>query len=423
MRILLGAAFLCATAGIAAGQYADPCKTKTRTSAHEDQCDLYYECLGGQAILQECPNGLVYHGKRVQGLFGVCDYTFNVDCLAQNLDQPNPCDSKARIVADITYCDRYWECVVGNPQLYDCPNGLVFVGRNRGIAESCDYPWRGPYCDRKQLANPPITTEHCDFLYGIFGHETSCTRYWTCWNGTFAEQFCIGGLLYNEETHACDWPQNVNGCQKHPLCKDDPNANVPLGKSCERYWSCQGGYPRLQRCPATLVFDKSSRRCLSPPTLDCEAPTTTPAPEGSLDFLEQRPPRPTRRRPVSVALSDPVQDQGPFRPNNALRPSNARPQGSPLRPSNARPQGSPLRPSNARPQSQPQRPSDARPQSQPQRPSDARPLSPLLSQGSNFQEAPQDGNFREAPQDGNFREPPQGGNFREAPIAKAVPLN
>lgn len=67
-------------------------------------------------------------------------------------------------------------------------------------------------------SDPPISTEHCDWLYGIFGHETSCTRYWTCWNGTATEQFCIGGLLYNEETHACDWPQNVAGCQKHREC-------------------------------------------------------------------------------------------------------------------------------------------------------------------------------------------------------------
>jgi len=128
-------------------------------------------------------------------------------------------------------------------------------------------------------ADPPISTEHCDWLYGIFGHETSCTRYWTCWNGTATEQFCVGGLLYNEETHACDWPQNVGGCQKHPLCKDDANGNVPLGKSCNRYWACQGGYPRLQRCPAMLVFDKKRKRCVSPPTEDCEVPSTTPSPD------------------------------------------------------------------------------------------------------------------------------------------------
>ena len=154
------------------------------------------------------------------------------------------------------------------------------------------------------ILDPPISTEHCDWLYGIFGHETSCTRYWTCWNGTATEQFCIGGLLYNEDTHACDWPQNVAGCQKHrkskfkdgvvlliikmplrcsketinfsALCKDDANGNVPLGKSCNRYWACQGGYPRLQRCPAMLVFDKQRKRCVAPPTADCDVPPTPP---------------------------------------------------------------------------------------------------------------------------------------------------
>src|SRR5665811_1145908 len=62
------------------------------------------------------------------------------------------------------------------------------------------------------------------------------------------------------------------------LCKDDANGNVPLGKSCNRYWQCQGGYPRLQRCPAMLVFDKKSLRCVVPPTEDCDIPSTTPPP-------------------------------------------------------------------------------------------------------------------------------------------------
>ncbi len=68
------------------------------------------------------------------------------------------------------------------------------------------------------------------------------------------------------------------------LCKDDANGNVPLGKSCNRYWACQGGYPRLQRCPAMLVFDKNRKRCVTPPTEDCEVPTTSaPPPEDQFD--------------------------------------------------------------------------------------------------------------------------------------------
>ncbi|KAK2705935.1 protein obstructor-E-like isoform X1 [Artemia franciscana] len=205
-------------------------------------------------------------------------------------EQPDPCQSKRKVAEDIKYCDRYYKCVGGAVVSKDCPNGLVFTGSIKGaksLVDECDYPWRDDYCEGKQLANPPISTEHCDWLYGIFGHESSCTRYWTCWNGTATEQFCIGGLLYNEDTHACDWPQNVEGCQKHPLCREDPNGNVPLGKSCNRYWSCQGGYPRLQRCPATLVFDRETLRCVNPPTADCEAPPPTTAAPEEEEFEEE----------------------------------------------------------------------------------------------------------------------------------------
>merc|ERR1711935_876137 len=200
------------------------------------------------------------------------------------------CRVKTRTLPHETYCDLYYHttgCEGDQALLRSCPNGLLHTGGGRsGLIGVCDYP-HNVDCSEKEKRNPPIATEHCDWLYGIFGHETSCTRYWTCWNGTATEQFCIGGLLYNEETHACDWPQNVAGCQKHPLCKDDANGNVPLGKSCNRYWACQGGYPRLQRCPAMLVFDKNRRRCVTPPTEDCEVPTTKAPPEEAKD--EERP--------------------------------------------------------------------------------------------------------------------------------------
>merc|ERR1711990_636276 len=237
--------------------------------------------------------------------------------------QDDPCLARSKVVGDVQYCDRYWECEFGQPELYDCPNGLVWVGKNQGIADGCDYPWRHrAECVSSERHNPPQSTEHCDWLYGIFGHETSCTRYWTCWNGTATEQFCIGGLLYNEETHACDWPQNVAGCQKHPLCKDDANGNVPLGKSCNRYWACQGGYPRLQRCPAMLVFDKLRRRCVTPPTEDCEVPSTVAPPPEDDQFDDSssapRSPNPRRNNPSSARRGGggggQVNDQGPALP-------------------------------------------------------------------------------------------------------------
>lgn len=79
--------------------------------------------------------------------------------MAQKVSQPDPCQAKGKVVADVTYCDRYWECVDGKAELFDCPNGLVFAGRGRGLLEHCDYPWRGDHCDNKQLASKsPLLT-------------------------------------------------------------------------------------------------------------------------------------------------------------------------------------------------------------------------------------------------------------------------
>ena len=72
----------------------------------------------------------------------------------QVVEQPDPCKSKSRLVGDVEYCDRYWECEDREPVLYDCPNGLVWVGKDRGIADGCDYPWRNPtLCRNKDLAS------------------------------------------------------------------------------------------------------------------------------------------------------------------------------------------------------------------------------------------------------------------------------
>ena len=80
----------------------------------------------------------------------------------QKVDQQDPCLAKSKVVADATYCDRYWECLTGEQELYDCPNGLVWVGKNRGIADGCDYPWRNPnICRGKDLASKSTSSDNC----------------------------------------------------------------------------------------------------------------------------------------------------------------------------------------------------------------------------------------------------------------------
>lgn len=85
-----------------------------------------------------------------ENVANVLNFIFTVNGQKLKGDQEDPCKTKARVVPDAQYCDKYWECVNGQPELFDCPNGLVFAGKHRGVTEGCDYPWRSNYCENKQ---------------------------------------------------------------------------------------------------------------------------------------------------------------------------------------------------------------------------------------------------------------------------------
>lgn len=215
---------------------------KARTLPHEQYCDVYYystDCDNNKALIRACPNGLVYTGNGRNGLIGVCDYPHRADCTGKDsrtikerhsespklsekfggfffglsalfsasgvgaspqaqqqqqqeiVEQPDPCKTKSSVVGDARYCDRYWECEADEPILYDCPNGLVWVGKNRGIADGCDYPWRNPtLCRNKDLASKSL----------------DCSLF------SSSEDTHLGadGLAGHEEPEAC-WPDDDPG--------------------------------------------------------------------------------------------------------------------------------------------------------------------------------------------------------------------
>lgn len=180
------------------------------------------------------------------------------------------------------FCDMYYRCARNSekPIMEKCPNGLAFAGRGRGLRGHCDYPFRVGCPDGTRImGQQPLKSGGCEWSFGIFAHETSCTKYWQCWNGTATLQQCPFSLLYNDKLHACDWADNVPDCQKHPICKDVANGAVAIEKSCTRYWLCVGGYPRLQLCPAGLAFNREIQKC----ELDYTVPGCEPPPLASND--------------------------------------------------------------------------------------------------------------------------------------------
>ncbi|CAL1275518.1 unnamed protein product [Larinioides sclopetarius] len=232
-----------------------------------------------------------------------------------NAQRGNICKKDNGLFPHDQYCDYYYECQNGNAKEVACPNGLAFAGKAKGLIQNCDYPHRVgcPGNDGSTMGQAPIGTDNCPWLYGVFAHQTSCTRYWQCWNGTATIQQCPFSLLYNDVIHSCDWPDNVPDCQKHPICKDEPNGHIPIEKSCGRFWLCVGGYPRLQRCPAGLAFSPTGLRCeLAQNVPGCEPPPTTPATEDDDDSKlanQIQADAPPRSRPNA-------RPQGQFRPQN-----------------------------------------------------------------------------------------------------------
>lgn len=238
---------------------------------------------------------------------------------AQQLCRNNP--KGGTLFPHEDYCDYYYECdsATGDAVLQACPNGLAFAGSKRGLIQNCDYPHRiGCPDGTRVMGQQPASTENCHWQYGVFPHATSCTRYWHCWNGTSTIQQCPFSLLYNDAIHACDWPDNVPDCQKHPICKDVPNGPVPIEKSCVRYWLCVGGYPRLQRCPAGLAVNPTTLRCeLASTVPGCEPPPTTPQP----DEEEEGPAPASNSGNSGNSNPAPRQPQGPLPPQ--FRPSQS----------------------------------------------------------------------------------------------------
>ena len=66
----------------------------------------------------------------------------------QQFSQNDACQVKSGLLPHETYCDKYYSCLQGQSLLRDCPNGLVFIGRGRGLLAPCGYPHNDECFDR-----------------------------------------------------------------------------------------------------------------------------------------------------------------------------------------------------------------------------------------------------------------------------------
>ncbi|XP_013166946.1 PREDICTED: uncharacterized protein LOC106117269 isoform X1 [Papilio xuthus] len=196
-------------------------------------------------------------------------------------------------------CDKYWKCDNGVAELKTCGNGLAFdASDSKYLTENCDYLHNVDCGDRSQL-EPPISTPHCQRLYGIFADEKKCDVFWNCWNGEASRYQCSPGLAYDREARVCMWADQVPECRSEEVANGfacaNPGEVANAGsfsrhahpEDCRKYYICLEGTAREYGCPIGTVFKIGD----SDGTGNCEDPEDVPGCEdyyGDLDLKSIR---------------------------------------------------------------------------------------------------------------------------------------
>jgi hypothetical protein len=213
---------------VVSGQQKFICPAKDGTFEDPRQCDLYYECYDGVPEERLCPDGLVF--DPFSNRREPCDHYFNVDCGDRlELQTPQgPNDLCPRLNGFYAHpnpgvCVIFYACVEGVAEEYTCSPGLWF-DEYRGV---CNWPaeTERTQCsaERQALASgfqcPEINTKDAfgnSDPHPKYPDASDCAKFYICLNGvTPREQGCELGLVYNENSQACDSPKNVAECKDY----------------------------------------------------------------------------------------------------------------------------------------------------------------------------------------------------------------
>ncbi|XP_071953415.1 chondroitin proteoglycan 2-like [Antedon mediterranea] len=218
---------------------------------HPDDCKRFFTCVSHIRYVFRCPLGLFYNQN-----IGVCDWPFNVpECSCTNCGicsksstnlHPHPSD-----------CKKFYQCSNGNILTKSCPSGLVFVASKR----RCDYPPSSGACSALK------GNGFCHGKFnGLYRDSEDCGRFYQCSNGIPYHFTCPSGLVYNEPTKRCDYPQYVYTCNApvgvhNPFCDRKPNGLYRDPSDCNKFFSCHGHISYHLSCAEGLAFDEKRLKC------------------------------------------------------------------------------------------------------------------------------------------------------------------
>jgi len=185
--------------------------------------------------------------------------------IAQSDLDNNPCAGKnwGELVANPTYCYRYYVCYLGIANLRTCDDGKIFYSTKKSCVEGNRHT-----CEIHSHTTHPPTTSHPH-------SPTHPTRPPT---------------TTQPPTYPPSTTHSYTTTRQHSTTTEAPSRNPCEGKAwaelvanpnyCYRYYACYLQLPTPRQCDSGKVFDASVKRCVegNPATCEIYSSTTTARP-------------------------------------------------------------------------------------------------------------------------------------------------
>ncbi|GBN25763.1 Protein obstructor-E [Araneus ventricosus] len=226
------------------------------------------------------------------------------------------CPEAFGFFADPVQCDKYHECRNGTAVENLCHDGLAFNEVAAPKFLRCD-SYRDVDCSSRPELQEAKPTANCPRRYGLYPHETDCTKFFNCVDGAATEVQCPPGLTFNDDRATCDWADLVkSSCKTEDLLGfkcPEPNTHdlvdgvyttYPHPDNCQMHFFCIKGEdglrrPRLLTCHEGLVYNPTTKACARPE----EVP-------GCEDFYGSRSPPPkAQRKPAREPVREPIEPE------------------------------------------------------------------------------------------------------------------